>query len=442
MSTIAGTSENLSHDVIDRGGVTTQQLLVVALCLFFNMLDGFDITAMAVVAGAVSTDLSLTPDRLGWIFSFALAGMMCGAMFLAPVSDIIGRRRTIIMAIALVGVSIIFTATASTLTEFIMLRFISGLGAGAMLASQAALASEYSPDKFKAAAVAAVTSGYPLGAMMTSVIANYILPDYGWRGMFWFGGVLTLLMAITAWLFIPESLKYLFERRPDDALRRINRILAKLGKPVLEEMPEVREDDAPHHGLVGGMKRLLHEDQRTKTLTLWGAFFLCFSTLYFLMSWIPALMEQSGFDPATGRYAFFLFNLGGVIGIYVMAGMSTRLRLTNVIFYLSLAAAAAMIVFALVPASRELLLGLTLLIGITQQGGFTGLYSTAAKAYPTRIRSTGIGWCIGLGRVGAVAGPAIAGYLIAAGLDMSANYVIFAVPMAVGGYIAYRLHID
>jgi MFS family permease len=184
MSTVAGTSEDLSHDVIDRGGITLQQMLVVGLCLFFNMLDGFDITAMAVVASAVSTELQLTPDRLGWIFSFALAGMMCGAMFLAPVSDIIGRRKLIILAVGLIGVSIIFTATATTLTEFIILRFISGLGAGAMLASQAALASEYSPDKYKALSVAAVTSGYPLGAMMTSVIAGYILPDYGWRGMF------------------------------------------------------------------------------------------------------------------------------------------------------------------------------------------------------------------------------------------------------------------
>ncbi|MGI9261453.1 MAG: MFS transporter, partial [Woeseiaceae bacterium] len=138
MSTIAGTSENLSHDVIDRGGVTTQQILVVGLCLFFNMLDGFDITAMAVVASAVSTDLDLTPDRLGWIFSFALAGMMGGAMFLAPISDIIVRRKMIIISVALIGVSIIFTATATTLTEFIILRFISGLGAGAMLACQAA----------------------------------------------------------------------------------------------------------------------------------------------------------------------------------------------------------------------------------------------------------------------------------------------------------------
>ncbi|MDP6992940.1 MAG: MFS transporter [Woeseiaceae bacterium] len=442
MSTIAGTSENLSHDVIDRGGVTAQQLLVVGLCLFFNMLDGFDITAMAVVASAVSTDLNLTPDRLGWIFSFALAGMMGGAMFLAPISDIIGRRKMIIFSVALIGVSIIFTATATTLTEFIILRFISGLGAGAMLACQAALAAEYSPDKYKALSVAVVTSGYPMGAMMTSVIAGMIMPEYGWRGMFWFGGVLTLSMVFVAWLLIPESLKYLFQRRPEDALERINAILRKLGKELLDAMPTVIEEDkAARGGMVGGMKKLLDKDHRRVTLTLWTAFLLCFSTLYFLMSWIPALMEDSGFDATVGRQAFFLFNLGGVMGIYLMGWLSTRYKLTDMICYLSLIAAVGMVIFALVPTQLNLMLVLTLLIGIVQQGGFTGLYGAAAKAYPTDIRSTGIGWAIGLGRFGAVVGPAVAGYLIAAGLDMSANYFIFAVPMAVGGLIAYRLHI-
>ena len=189
MSTNAGTlsSDGLVAEVIDNGKVSTQQLLVVGLCLFFNMLDGFDITAMAVVASSVSTDLELTPDRLGWVFSFALAGMMAGAMLLAPVSDVIGRRALIIISVTLVGVSILFTANANSLIEFFVLRFISGVGAGAMLACQATLAAEYSPDKYRALSVAVVTSGYPMGAMMTSVVAGYVMPDYGWRLCFvWF----------------------------------------------------------------------------------------------------------------------------------------------------------------------------------------------------------------------------------------------------------------
>jgi benzoate transport len=441
MSTAVETSRSQSHEVIDKGGVSAQQMLVVGLCMFFNMLDGFDITAMAVIAGSVSAELELTADRLGWIFSFALAGMMGGAMVLAPVADIIGRRKLIILAIALIGVSMMLTAAATTLTEFVVLRFISGLGAGAMLASQAALASEYSPDKLRAFSVAAVTSGYPLGAMMTSVIAAQVMPSWDWRGMFWFGGILTFSMFLVAWLLIPESLMYLFERRPPGALGRINQILRRLGKEPIAALPTAVAGRAEKLGFATGMLRLLHADQLKTTLTLWTAFLLCFSTLYFLMSWIPKLMEDSGFGAEAGRDAYLLFNLGGVIGIYVMGWLSTRYKLTDLICCLSVAAAIFMVVFALAPKQLNLLLALTLVVGILQQGGFTGLYSAAAKAYPTTIRSTGIGWSIGLGRFGAVVGPAAAGYLIAAGVDMSANYIIFAVPMAIGGLIAFRLHI-
>lgn len=264
MSTNVGavSSEALVHEVIDNGKVSGQQLLVVFLCLFFNMLDGFDITAMAIVASSVSTELALTPDKLGWIFSFALAGMMGGAMFLAPVSDVIGRRKLIILSVSLVGVSIILTALATTLFEFLALRFVSGLGAGAMLACQATLAAEYSPDKYRALSVAAVTSGYPLGAMMTSVVAGFIMPEYGWRGMFMFGGLATLSMGFVAWALIPESLKFLFERRPDDALERINKILAKLKKPTLAVMPEVAVEKAnTKAGVIETMLKLLAPEQ-------------------------------------------------------------------------------------------------------------------------------------------------------------------------------------
>ena len=130
------------------------------------------------------------------------------------------------------------------------------------------------------------------------------------------------------------------------------------------------------------------------------------------------------------------------MGIYLLGWMSTRWKLTNLILVLSVSSSIGMVIFAMAPNQLNLLLVLILLIGILQQGGFTGLYGVAAKVYPTEIRSTGVGWAIGLGRLGAVAGPAVAGYLIAAGFDMSANFFFFAVPMALGGIIAYRLNIE
>jgi benzoate transport len=435
-------SDALVSEVIDNGRVSGPQLLVVALCMMLNMVDGFDITAMAIVASRVSEELALTPDRLGWIFSFALAGMVSGAMFLAPVSDLIGRRATIIVSVLLVGVSILLTASASTLPGFLVLRFISGIGAGAMLACQATLAAEYSPDKYRVLSVAIVTSGYPAGAMMTSVVAGFVLPEYGWRGMFWFGGTVTLGMGILALLLLPESLKYLIERRPKNALARINKILRKLSKEPLANMPEMAPGQAGRKAsLAQSILNLLRPQYRRVTLMLWTSFFLCFATLYFLMSWIPKLMEDSGYGHVVSHKAFFLFNLGGVIGIYLLGILSTRFKLSNLVFGLLFSSAVGMVVFALVPNNLTLLMVIIFLVGVLQQGGFTGLYGAAVKSYPTEIRSTGLGWAVGLGRTGAVAGPAIAGYTIAAGLDMSANFIIFAIPMAVGGLIAYRLNL-
>jgi len=348
----------------------------------------------------------------------------------------------VILSLTLVAVSIILTAYASTLSEFIVLRFVSGMGAGAMLACQASLAAEYSPEKFRVFSVAAVTSGYPMGAMMTSIVAGHVMPDYGWRGMFIAGGLATVIMVIIAWRFLPESLKYLLERRPEDALRRVNHILVKLKKKALASLPAVSEAKSKaRNGATVAVRTLLAPEYRAATLTLWSAFFLSFSTLYFLMSWIPKLMEDSGYNSGIAHQAFFLFNFGGVIGIYLMGWLSTRFRLSRLILMSLFSSAIAMAIFAAAPNELNLLLVLIFVIGILQQGGFTGLYGAAAKVYPTAVRSTGIGWSIGLGRSGAVAGPAIAGYLIAAGLNMSANFYIFAIPMAISGVIAYRLRL-
>jgi len=140
--------------------------------------------------------------------------------------------------------------------------------------------------------------------MLTSVAAGLILPDYGWRGMFWFGGAATLVMGMVAWLLIPESLKYLLERRPANALQRVNKILAKLKRDPLLQMPDIESPQQKQSpGMVQVMSQLLAKEHRKVTLTLWTTFFLAFSALYFLMSWIPMLIEDSGFSAADGRKA-------------------------------------------------------------------------------------------------------------------------------------------
>ena len=444
----SGISNTLSvSDLIDDGRVSYQQILVVGLCLVFNMLDGFDITAMAVTANAVGAELQLAEDQLGFVFSFSLAGMTLGAMFLASLSDVFGRRTVIIASLLVVGGSVLVTGYCNSLAALIGLRFISGLGAGALLASQATLASEYSPDKYRALSVAIVTAGYPLGAMMTGLVAGWIVPEFGWRGMFIAGGSVTLVMACLAYGLLPESLHFLCSKRPAGALDQVNHILKKFSVAAIEQLPPA--SNAVSTGAATGaaessaakMLKLLSPRHRRSTLVLWSAFLMCFCTLYFLMSWVPKMMVNAGFSSQIANYAFSLFNLGGVTGIFLLGALATRWRLSTLICVFLLAAASGMLLFAAVSAEQTQLLLLIFLIGFLLQGGFTGLYAAAAKIYPTEIRSTGVGWAIGLGRCGAVFGPAVAGFMIAAGVTMETNFIVFSAPLIVSGLLGLWLRL-
>ena len=447
MHTITSKPVNI-NDLIDHGKFSFRQILIVLLCLFFNMVDGFDITAMAVTAHQIGEDMQLSEDKLGLVFSFSLAGMMLGAMFLAALSDVIGRRTMIIITLTLVGATVLLTASVNSLPALILLRFISGLGAGAMLASVATLASEYSPEKFRAMAVTAVTAGYPLGAMTTGLVASSVVPEFGWQGMFIAGGSATLLLALIAFFMIPESLHFLCKKQPDDALQRVNKILQIFKIQSLQHLPSIENTggatEADRQNIYQKMLTLLTPEFRRSTLTLWATFFLCISTLYFLMSWTPKLIINLGYSADAGNLAFTLFNFGGVLGIFILGYLASKWSLSTLISIFAITSAVFMWAFAgavSLDFNQTNLMLLIFIIGISMQGGYTGMYAVAAKIYPIEIRSTGVGWAIGLGRFGAVLGPGIAGYMIASGLPITINFMVFAVPMLIGGIFAYQLRV-
>ncbi len=435
-------------ELIDRGRISYQQILIVLLCLIFNMIDGFDITAMAVTELQIGQDMQLGEDKTGLVFSFSLAGMMLGAMFLASLSDVIGRRTMIILSLLLVGSTVLLTAWANGLIMLIALRFVSGLGAGAMLASVATLAAEYSPERFRALSVTAVTAGYPLGAMMTGLVASSVMPDFGWQGMFIAGGSITIGLALLAFLLIPESLQFLSKKQPKGALNKVNATLTRLSRETLSALPAIDERgsivEADRQNILEKMFSLLTPELRRSTLILWMSFFLCISTLYFLMSWIPKLVTKLGYAPEVGNMAFSVFNFGGVLGIITLGYLASRWMLSSLITIFTVISGVLMWVFAAAAsfeAGQLILMILIFVIGFSLQGGYTGMYAVAAKIYPIEIRSTGVGWAIGLGRFGAVIGPGIAGYMIAGGLSTTDNFLIFAIPMLIGGILAFRLRV-
>ncbi len=432
----ADTEETLLiREVFDQGRVTRIQLLVITISLLLNMLDGFDVTAMAFTVHSIGEQLHIAPDLLGLVFSTALAGMMAGAMLIAPWSDVIGRRKMILICVTTIGVSMCLTAYASSIWQLIVLRGITGLGVGSMLASLAAISSEYAPEKYRSLAVVTITAGYPLGATIGGFIAAPMMPVYGWESIFLAGGIATLLMGIAVYFWMPESPQFLLAKGGPRALPEINAILKRLHHPGLKELPEM---EAGAHSDKANVFSLLTPERRNRTLILWTSFLFCFISLYFMMSWIPKLVVTAGLSESTGVYASVAFNGGAIIGIISLGWMSARIGLSNLIGIFLAGSAVFMMAFAYAEGVKYLFPYL-FVIGFLLQGGFVGLYAVAAKIYPTELRTTGVGWAIGLGRFGAVIGPYVGGVLIASGISMEVNFIIFAAPLLIGGFIAYIL---
>ncbi len=424
-------------DIFDDGNVAGTQFLVIGIALVLNMLDGFDITAMAFAAHSIGQELQITPDYLGIVFSVTLAGMMIGAMFVAPLSDVIGRRKMILLCVTAIGVSMFVTGHVVELWQLVFLRLITGLGVGGMLASLAAITAEFTPAKYRSLAVVSVTAGYPLGATLGGFVVAPLIPVHGWQVVFFAGSAATLAMVVVIYFLLPESLQFLATRRPANALEKINVVLRRLGRPRMDTLPVI---ESTQQRAKANVLSLLTPNRRVKTLVLWATFFFCFISLYFLMSWIPKLVVTSGLSESEGVYASVAFNAGGVLGILTLGWLSSRTGLSLLIGIFLSAAGVGMIVFALAEGTAQLFLYLPL-IGFLLQGGFTGLYAIAATIYPTEVRTTGVGWAIGLGRFGAVVGPFVGGLLIANEVSMENNFIIFALPLFIGGAIAYQLKV-
>jgi benzoate transport len=400
-----------------------------------NMLDGMDVLIISYTAPSIAAEWAISPEMLGVVFSAGLLGMTAGAMFLAPKTDVIGRKPMILLCAAIMGASIMATAYAQTITVLYILRFISGLGIGAMLASTPALASEYTPNRTKDFWVSLVISGYPMGAFLSGLVAAAVIPTYGWRTMYLVAGVATFITIPLIYFLLSESLEFLFKTQPKNALARSNRILGKMGLDPLTHLPEVRTEK---NIKAASIYSLLTADRKAATLMLWTAFFMSFVTLYFLTSWIPKLAAITGLSLELAIYAATVFNLGSFAGILTQGYFSGKLGLRKVIGIFLIGAAVLMMTFGAF-AGSALVLVLFGFIGFAIQGGFVGLYSVAARIYPTEVRTTGIGWAIGAGRIGALVGPLLGGVLIGMEIPITLNFVIFAIPAIVAGIATFMI---
>ena len=434
MSNSASTANNAEH-YIDADTFSRFQILAVSLCGLINIFDGFDALAIAYTAPAISTEWSLSPGALGIVFSAGYFGMAIGALTLGTLSDHIGRRKMILFSLAALTLTMGLTATAGSIATLLTYRFGSGLAIGAMLASITAITAEYSPDSKRNFMICIVQGTYAIGATLGGLLSALLIEDYGWRAVFGVGAALNGCLFILIYFLLPESLAFYLNKRPDRGLERANAIIAKLGSTQLTAWPE----RSAQEGSSGGIKTLFQKDTRKWSLLLWLATFSAMFGTYFLMSWIPKIVVDAGVSLEKAIWVGMSINAGGLVGILWLGYRSATSGLRFMITAFMAMAGSLMIVFGFLGNEVSVLMVVAVAMGFFGQAGFIGLYSVAARLYPTQVRATGIGWAIGLGRVGAIIGPAIAGVLIGLGWERSDYFTVLSIPFFIGAIAIWLL---
>jgi AAHS family 4-hydroxybenzoate transporter-like MFS transporter len=290
------------------------QWLVAVSCALVMFVDGYDIQVMALAVPALSMQWGIEPSRFGVALSAAVLGIGLGGAFVAPLGDRIGRRPLLTIALVIAGVSTLATATSTTPTEFALWRLLTGIGIGAGIPNCNAWTSEYVPARMRGSLLVLMNAAIGIGAFSAGFIAPGILQSWGWRGTFLIGGTVPLAIALILYWRAPESLKFLAARRPGDPriasiLKRLAPDLALVGLERQEASSLESRSSAP-----SGFAQLLGPIYRQRTLVLWGVVLANLFTLYVLISWLPTLLQRSGWSLAAAVRGAVLIQAGSVVG--------------------------------------------------------------------------------------------------------------------------------
>ena len=413
------------HDVIDHAKFSGFHWMVMCLCALLLIFDGYDLFIFGVVLPAIMKEWSLTPLQAGALGSYALFGMMFGALVFGTLADKIGRKKGIAICFALFSGATIINGFASSPTEFGIFRFIAGLGCGGLMPNAVALMSEYAPKRLRSTLVAVMFSGYSLGGMLAAGVGIYMLPTFGWQSMFFAAGIPLLLLPVILYL-LPESVGFLVRQGRHEQARAI---LAR----IEPSRAISSNDELVLHDTKGGsasVVELFREGRLLRTLCLWVAFFCCLLMVYALSSWLPKLMAQAGYSLGSSLSFLLALNFGGMAGAILGGWLGDRLNLYKVIIGFVAAAAVSISVLG-VKSATEMLYLLIFIAGATTIGTQILLYAGTAQFYGLSIRSTGLGWASGIGRNGAIVGPLLGGALMTAQLPLQLNFMVFAIPGAV-----------
>jgi MFS transporter, AAHS family, 4-hydroxybenzoate transporter len=398
-------------EFMDNCRIGSLQIRVFILCLGSLIMDGFDVQAMGYVAPAMFAEWNVPAPTLGPLLSIGHFGVMIGALLFSMLADKIGRRPVLIYATLFFAIMTLATAFAADVQQMLWLRFIAGLGLGSIIPNATALVGEFSPKRTRVAWVMCITMGFTLGAAIGGFVANALIPAFGWRSVFVFGGIVPLIVASGMYLGMPESLQFLAVRR---------RQFDQLARWLRQIDPTLRIDASTQFVTNETSKRgvpfwhLFREGRTFVTTLLWIVNFTNILVLYSLSGWLPTIFQRfMGYDPSTATLLATTVQVGGTVGAFGLAWLIVR---RGFIPMLTLTFAVATVSVALIGQpglSLPVLYLIVFIAGWCVVGGQPGLNALAASYYPTYLRSTGVGAGLGVGRIGAIVGPSIAALLVA-----------------------------
>ena len=396
-------------DLIDQSKLTKHQIWVLLLCALCMVVDGFDVQAMGYVAPAIIQDWGIAKADLGSVFGAGLIGMAFGALFLAPFADKFGRRPVLIGAMFALSVCMAVTMMAESVQALVSYRFITGICMGAIIPNCVTLAGEYSPTRFRVTLMMIISSGFILGGVLGGVLAAAIIPIWGWHSIFLTGAIAPLILAVVMLFKLPESLPFLtLKNRKPDVLKTWATRLGYVESAGTESKFVVREsakEGAP-------IAQLFKDNLALGTLMLWVVNFMNLLAAYFLANWLPVLMTEAGHAGSKAVLAGAVFWIGGLLGNLILGWFVDRRGFG---WTLSLTFIGAALAIAMIGQSATTLSMAFLVIGAAGfcvLGAQTALNALGAVFYPTSVRSTGIGWALGVGRLGSILGPVLGAELI------------------------------
>ena len=413
-------------DIIDNQPMSRFQLRTVLLGGLVLFSDGFDAQTIGFLATPMAESLDIPVNSFGPIFSASLIGLMIAAMLAGPIADRWGRKWPIIFSTFTLSVFSLLTAFATSFNQLLILRFLTGLGLGGALPNVVALSSEYVPKRLMAVLVSILFCGMPVGGFICGMLSSSLLPVWGWQSVFYIGGVLPFLLSLLLIVMLPESVQFLSQR--GDNPEKIVKLMTPIATDIAGDRDQLSftTPQAVRKGVP--VKYLFTDGRALGTVILWIPNFMNLLLMYVIVNWLPALLRASGMSVSDGVTATSFFSLGGILGTLVegfLIKFGGAYKTLVAEFGLCGLFIASM---AMMADSWLLVIILAFLLGFLVIGAQAGLNVLAANFYPTSIRSTGVGWALGMGRIGSIMGPILAGMLLTFKWDPCQVLLAGAVP--------------